>query len=416
MLFFKLLVRQFYFLPSHRHWDAGKLVKSHDSDYTTLTRNIQPLEFMLASLRRRLGAGGRRLRRLLPRRCHEQAPGAPHVPPSTSAATASQNNLTDGTCMACLELFPSSSIIRAPCGDPYCHDCLDALFSAATVDEASFPARCHGQEIPVTLVSAILAPRVLRKYKQRQVEWSSPDRTYCANTSCGRFLMPDANSKRSAKYLSCNNCGTSTCVDCKAKGHLGRGCKTEKADELLLETAKKKGWKRCGRCKNLIMKASGCNEMKYVTQISAKLNILTVTRCRCGHTFCYLCGKVWKTCPCGQFGFVAPTGPAVPPRRRRRLSPASPPRPRNSTPFANRHPEPNDDISLEDQQRIMQELRLLMEGARLDRLQQQTLARGAERRLQQQQTGLRRIGRPREQLEFDGYDTRTGGFTDGRWD
>ena len=53
-----------------------------------------------------------------------------------------------------------------------------------------------------------------------------------------------------------------------------------KNEQQFLEYIKKSNIRVCNRCKNAVVKSSGCNKMK----------------CRCGYRFCFVCGSENAQC------------------------------------------------------------------------------------------------------------------------
>lgn len=71
-----------------------------------------------------------------------------------------------------------------------------------------------------------------------------------------------------------------TCVRCKKRGHdINSQCDDSERKEVIT-LGKKRGWKHCYRCKNLLEIIKGC---RHIT-------------CPCGAEFCYVCCKPFKQC------------------------------------------------------------------------------------------------------------------------
>jgi len=66
--------------------------------------------------------------------------------------------------------------------------------------------------------------------------------------------------------------------------------KKDEALAAVMQLAQKEGWRRCDQCGSMVQLAHGCHHMT----------------CRCGHHFCYKCGRTWmnqegavvKQCEC----------------------------------------------------------------------------------------------------------------------
>ncbi|KAL8976269.1 MAG: hypothetical protein Q9205_007689, partial [Flavoplaca limonia] len=94
------------------------------------------------------------------------------------------------TCIICDNELPPEKTIQLPCGDQYCHDCLISLFNASMRDESLLPPRCC-EQIPLSVVQHLLPPNFADIFQMRQVKLSTPNRTYCADRHCSRFINPN---------------------------------------------------------------------------------------------------------------------------------------------------------------------------------------------------------------------------------
>jgi hypothetical protein len=197
----------------------------------------------------------------------EQAPTGP----SNALKRKHENvipTLPDRECAACTDKKPSSHVICAPCGDYYCHVCVTRIFQNAATDESLFPARCHRQLIPIDSVSHLLTPQLRILYSQKSIEYNTPNRTYCAQPTCSKFLRPDPNGD---KFLTCLDCGNRTCSGCKTAAHEG-GCQEAADLQLLLQMAGTERWQRCYNCKNMVELSHGCSHMRLVSSSLLRYN------------------------------------------------------------------------------------------------------------------------------------------------
>lgn len=181
-------------------------------------------------------------------------------------------------CVACLDRYPPFGIVRLQCCDQYCTNCLKDLFIRATKDQSLFPPRCCKHPIPLEHLIGVLTDEELETFRIAEVEFSTNDRTYCANVQCGKFILP-AHIK--GETAECDKCNTSTCVHCKNAVHHG-DCPADPAIQATFALGESEGWRQCYRCKRLIELNRGCYHMT----------------CICRAEFCYLCGVEWKKCPC----------------------------------------------------------------------------------------------------------------------
>ncbi|KAJ5513557.1 Zinc finger RING/FYVE/PHD-type [Penicillium fimorum] len=164
---------------------------------------------------------------------------------------------------------------KTKCSHFYCKACLIRLFTDSLRDESLFPPQCCHKSIVAS--EKMLGPALVQKHKEKVIELSDPDRTYCCNPKCAEYLPRKITQNGICK---CASCGVRTCRKCKKHAHEGK-C-VYKPDALLEELAECKKWQRCSNCSRLIELSTGCN---HIT-------------CICKFEFCYFCGKPWKTCKC----------------------------------------------------------------------------------------------------------------------
>ncbi|KAJ7584835.1 hypothetical protein C8J56DRAFT_949154 [Mycena floridula] len=198
-------------------------------------------------------------------------------------------------CVICLEDIQGLRFV-APCGDSYDLGCITDLFTAATRDESLFPPRCCGQTIPIRDVEQHLSRQLLQTLTDKAIEISTPNRVYCAQKSCGRFLGAATfaiKGKGKAKDLfkstpifTCPSCNAKTCQTCKAlcASKLKHKCRgsLDESDEQVIRMGKEEGWSQCPGCNRMIELNMGCYHMT----------------CLCKQQFCYLCRTPWKNCDC----------------------------------------------------------------------------------------------------------------------
>lgn len=126
----------------------------------------------------------------------------------------------------------------------------------------------------------------LALYQEKAREFSTPNRLYCFDKSCSKFLGARQDI---AARVSCRSCFKFTCARCTNTGHSPRiACPDDAAAQEVLELGREQGWQRCPGCKTLVELNLGCNHMT----------------CRCRKEFCYVCAATWKTCPCPQWDEV----------------------------------------------------------------------------------------------------------------
>jgi hypothetical protein len=107
-----------------------------------------------------------------------------------------------------------------------------------------------------------MSPEELDTFHEAQVEFTTPNRTYCCNSECAKFIPP---TQIADGYLAtCTRCGHQTCGHCKRALHDGE-CKEDGALQATLHLAKELKWQRCLSCKNLVELNLGCYHMTYVS-------------------------------------------------------------------------------------------------------------------------------------------------------
>lgn len=162
-------------------------------------------------------------------------------------------------CVVCSDAFPVRHLITALCGDHYCKTCIGQLYDLAMTDESLFPPRCCRQPIPLDVATPMLTATQVQKFLEKSVEFQTPNRVYCHDTTCGAFLGPD---NISGERAMCT-CGAITCVVCKAAAHEG-DCPEDPAYASLMAFAAAEAYQTCQHCKRLVELTIGCNHITYV--------------------------------------------------------------------------------------------------------------------------------------------------------
>jgi hypothetical protein len=166
------------------------------------------------------------------------------------------------TCGVCFEELRGTSILTMPCNDRYCRPCLKRLFLNATSDETLFPPRCCRQPIPLEYIQRDLNPTELESFRNAEVEFSTPNRTYCSNANCGRFVPPDHIENDKAQCVWCDN---NTCTLCKTVYHENDvDCPADPALQAAVSLGREQGWQRCYSCRTMVELEYGCNHMTWV--------------------------------------------------------------------------------------------------------------------------------------------------------
>lgn len=220
--------------------------------------------------------------------------------PSTSESVLSHTTASEiprRQCVACQERKHTFDVLEAPCHHIYCRDCVSDLFQTSTTDESLFPPRCCRQNIPLTLASDFLTSQFMDRFEEKEIEFTTLDRTYCAQSTCSAFIPSH---RIDGDRASCPMCHQDTCTICKGLSH-DEDCPNDRALQNLLATAAEAGWRRCYACRRFVELEQGCNHMTYdQVAIESLSKVLANQRpsCLCRAEFCYVCGERWKTCDC----------------------------------------------------------------------------------------------------------------------
>ncbi|KAF2422425.1 hypothetical protein EJ08DRAFT_571527, partial [Tothia fuscella] len=188
-------------------------------------------------------------------------------------------------CVVCQNRKPSDEIVVLDCGKDdhaYCHDCLRDLFESSMTDAELFPPRCCRKAIPTQKIGHLFTSDFRQRFMARKAKLTSSNPLYCSSKVCSKFIGLE---KVSNKNATCPDCKSITCTLCKGTAHSSLSCPIDPDTQQVEELGKQEGWKTCPGCSNLIGHRFGCWHMT----------------CRCGHQFCYLCTKKWKSCTCAHF-------------------------------------------------------------------------------------------------------------------
>ena len=159
------------------------------------------------------------------------------------------------TCTACGDRH--HRFLRTTCDHAYCVDCLAHLFRSSMTDEALFPPRCCGNEMPLDEARPLLGVELAREFAAKSVELSTADRTYCHDQRCSTFIPP---ATIQGEVGVCPTCARSTCSICKGISHQG-DCPQDPGVQAVIDLAQGEGWRRCDGCRRMIELNYGCNHM-----------------------------------------------------------------------------------------------------------------------------------------------------------
>jgi hypothetical protein len=193
-------------------------------------------------------------------------------------------------CIICAdEISQHQQEIALSCGHYFDGNCLLEAFQKATRDESLYPPQCCFIPIPFDIIKRHLPDSLVVLYLEKEIEYKTPRRVYCASPMCSRFLGSRddvCTSKTAATVRKCTSpdCTTRTCGRCTTRVNEGQrhACKMEKSERQALVIGRSRGWVRCPGCEEMVERTYGCFHMT----------------CRCRTQFCYLCRAIWKTCKC----------------------------------------------------------------------------------------------------------------------
>lgn len=178
--------------------------------------------------------------------------------PGESSQWAASRKQELRQCDICTEERTAHLITKLPCDHKYCKDCVVQLYTDALTDESLFPPRCCRQPIPIDLAKPLLPPRLVGRFKAKEQELNTPNRTYCHRPTRPTFIPIQF---IVADKGTCPNCKATTCVTCKATTHQGEDCPNDETTQQLLELAQQQGWRQCYFCHRLVELNPGCNHI-----------------------------------------------------------------------------------------------------------------------------------------------------------
>ncbi|GKT47380.1 ATP-dependent RNA helicase DEAH12, chloroplastic [Colletotrichum spaethianum] len=203
------------------------------------------------------------------------------VLPVDGAVTQACQPAIIAECVICLDLHDPRELYESHgCQHMYCSNCLRDLFERSINDEALFPPRCCGHNIPIDDMSDnTFFDQFEKTFRAKLVEYSTVDRTYCHILTCAAFIPP---ATIHGDIGICPECQARVCALCKGLEHQDHACTKDPATQEVLQLATENNWKRCPSCQAVVELGVGCY---HIT-------------CRCKDQFCYLCLAKWKSCEC----------------------------------------------------------------------------------------------------------------------
>ncbi|KAK4168803.1 hypothetical protein QBC43DRAFT_358675, partial [Cladorrhinum sp. PSN259] len=186
-------------------------------------------------------------------------------------------------CTSCFDDILLSEGIKTIC-HTFCRDCFEQLVQTAVDNEALWPPKCCLNPIPCRTITKYVNEFLSTKYNRKEQEYKIPieQRIYCSAPDCGEWI-PEPPITPADQAVSCSM-GHRMCIRCRENAHVSQSdCPKVIADREMADAlAADEGWRRCIKCGVLVEHVDAC---AHIT-------------CRCGAQFCYVCGRVWKTCLC----------------------------------------------------------------------------------------------------------------------
>lgn len=193
-------------------------------------------------------------------------------------------------CASCFEKFLKFDILQLSCKhdddtsfQAYCRDCVAGLFEASITDSSLLPPRCCAKVVSLFNYTPYLAKELIARFIAKE-ELDAPNRTYCNNTDCSRWVCPD---HIQAEVANCPQCSQKTCTTCKGKHHDGL-CPEDSGVKQLMGHAQQNKWQTCPNCEHMVELDRGCHHITSVYQPTTRMSP-TTCRCRCRYEFCYRC-------------------------------------------------------------------------------------------------------------------------------
>ncbi|KAJ8064808.1 hypothetical protein OCU04_007118 [Sclerotinia nivalis] len=173
-----------------------------------------------------------------------------------------------------------------PNGDRTCKACLNTSISTAVEYGLLNGIKCPLCPAVLTYNDILqkVSADVFKRYSYLREKASRPDTfTMCLGPNCGGGQIHEG----PEPLMICNHCKFKTCVKHKLPWHEGQSCDDFDIEDSQIErleqeeaTAKllAKDSRMCPQCQECVVRSEGCDHMQ----------------CRCGKSWCYLCGVDWE--------------------------------------------------------------------------------------------------------------------------
>ena len=190
------------------------------------------------------------------------------------------------------------AIVLGQCAHVFCTDCLQAHVTTCTSEGKTLivcPSQC-GAEVTQAELREVVGLEHFNTIDRKQMEAAvaiDPTLHHCPTPDCSNIVCWTGE-EDGVPLCNCLVCNKKSCLVCGVSPyHNGMTCEEyihsntsmSESDKTANEQAfqqymQNSNIRVCGRCKNAVVKSSGCNKMK----------------CRCGFRFCYVCGSENAQC------------------------------------------------------------------------------------------------------------------------
>jgi hypothetical protein len=171
-------------------------------------------------------------------------------------------------CSSCLDLHAKHDMLQLSCNGngesnkhAYCRECLQRLYETSVTDPSHFLPRCCSKIISLFNCVPFLSQDLIARFVARREELETPNRIYCSNTKCSKWIRPE---NVGTHVASCKDRSQKTCTTCKRKEHSGL-CPEDKDVQKLMTVAREKRWQTCPNCKEMVELNKGCYHITYVS-------------------------------------------------------------------------------------------------------------------------------------------------------
>ena len=182
-----------------------------------------------------------------PSDCQPDEPDRRGLSPSASPSEPAKKQKV--ACSICANTIRKDCFGRPcrKCKEPWCHDCIRNLFTAALKDSERMPARCCQNVVHHAVAKDILDEKTFARYKLRYEEFCTPKPFYCPIPTCSTFIPPrKMKSADHHKRVACPKCLTRLCIKCRQIAQQVHQCST--AQDAVLAKIRSLKYKSCPKC------------------------------------------------------------------------------------------------------------------------------------------------------------------------